>query len=190
MALDDGQSGNFLFVPCKAAGHVAMFKFDVATGTAAPNSPATVPVSNAPRHMAFNPNGKYAYVTQESGTNLVTFNYDAATGLLSGPRNTGGLPNDGAHVMVHPNGNFVFHLARGGNAITVLKVAEDGGLSRVSGVNAGGYDATLTKDGRFLLAVSGSNVRVYAVNATTGALTAAGTGQALNGSQSVAVAVF
>jgi hypothetical protein len=38
--------------------------------------------------------------------------------------------------------------------------------------------------------VSGSSVKAYAVNATTGALTAAGTGTAVNGSQSVAVAAF
>jgi 6-phosphogluconolactonase (cycloisomerase 2 family) len=187
MALDDGASGGFVFVPCKAAGHVAMFKFNTATGSISANSPATVPVGNGPRHMAFNPNGKFAYVTQEGGTALVAFKYDSATGLLSSPMEFGGLPRDGAHVLVHPSGTFVYHIARGGNAVTVLKVAEDGALSKASSVTSGGYDATMTKDGKYLIVVSGANVRVYSIDPATGGLTATGTGQAVNGSQSVAV---
>jgi 6-phosphogluconolactonase len=189
MALDDGVTGNFVFVPCASAGHVAMFKFDVATGQAMPNSPATIPAPGRPRHMAFNPSGKWAYVTHETRTDLTTYAYDSTTGLLSAPRDTT-APNDGAHVLVHPSGTFVFHIARGGGTVTVFRVAADGALSEASKVSGGGYDGTITPDGKYLVVVSGSSIRVYAVNPTTGALTSSGNGQAAGTSQSVAVAVF
>jgi 6-phosphogluconolactonase len=190
MAIDDGVTGNFVFVPCLGAGFVAMFKFDPATGQATPNSPATVAVGGGPRHMAFNPNGKWAYVTQENGSSLTTLAYDSATGILSAPKNVA-APSNGAHVLVHPNGNFVFHISRGGGtaATTVYKVGADGALSEASKVS-GGNDGALTKDGKYLLVVSGTSVKAFAVNAATGALTAAGSGTAVNTAQSVAVATF
>jgi 6-phosphogluconolactonase len=189
MALDDGQTGNFVFVPCASAGYVAMYKFDVATGKATPNSPANISSSNRPRHMAFNPNGKWAYVSHESTGSLTTFAYDATTGLLSSPKETS-APNDGAHVIAHPSGNFVIHIARGGSAVTVYKVGADGALSQASRMAGGGYDGAVTKDGKYLFVVSGSSVKGYAINTTTGALTSAGSGTAANTAQSVAVTVF
>jgi 6-phosphogluconolactonase len=186
MALDDGVTGNFVFVPCAAAGHVAMFKFDLATGKVTPNTPATIASANRPRHMAFNPNGKWAYVSHEGRAALTTFAYDPATGLLSAPKDTA-APADGAHVVAHPSGNFVFHIARGGDTVTVFKVGADGALSEASKVGSGGYDAAVTRDGKYLLVVSGTAVKVYRVDATSGALTAAGSAQAVNSSQSVAV---
>jgi 6-phosphogluconolactonase len=189
MALDDGQSGNFVFVPCASAGHVAQFKFDQTSGALMANTPATVSAPSRPRHMAFNPNGKWAYVTHESKTAITTYAYDAATGLLSAPKDTT-APNDGAHVVVHPSGEFVFHIARGGGTTTVFKVGADGALSEASKVGGGGYDGFITRDGKYLLTVSGSSVRVFSVNPTTGALTSAGMGAAAGTSQSVAVAVF
>jgi 6-phosphogluconolactonase len=139
--------------------------------------------------MAFHPGGKWAYVTHESKTAITTYAYDATTGLLSSPKDTT-APNDGAHVVVDPNGNFVFHIARGGSTTTVFKVGADGTLTEASKVSGGGYDGAITKDGKYLLTVSGSSVRVFSINQTTGALTSAGMGTAAGGSQSVTVAVF
>jgi 6-phosphogluconolactonase len=186
MALDDGQSGNFVFVVAAAAGHVAQFKLDSATGMLTANSPATVAISQRPRHMAFNPNGRFAYVTHESRTALTTFNYDSNTGLLSGPRDTP-TPNDGAHVLAHPSGKFVYHIARGGNAVSGFTVGADGSLTMIERLGSGGYDGTISKDGRYLLVVSGSSLRVYAIDGATGKLTAGATGQALGNSQSVTI---
>ena len=186
MSLDDGQSGNFVFVVAAAAGHVAQFKFDSGTGMLMANSPPTVTISQRPRHMAFNPNGKFAYVTHESRAALTTFNYDAATGLLSMPRDTD-TPNDGAHVLAHPSGKFVYHIARGGNAVSGFSVGADGTLTMIERLGSGGYDGTLSQDGRYLLVVSGTSLRVYAIDGATGKLTAGATGQTLQRSQSVAV---
>jgi 6-phosphogluconolactonase len=190
MVLDDGQTGGFVFVPCADAQHVAMYRFDVASGKLTPNTPATIAAPMRPRHMAFNPNGKFAYLTHESRGAITTFAYDQASGLLSAPRDTT-APGDGAHVLVHPTGNFVFHIARGGGAITVFKVAADGALSSAGSMAISSpYDATLTRDGKYLIVVGGTSVRVFSINAATGALGAAGTGQSVQRSQGVAVTVL
>jgi 6-phosphogluconolactonase (cycloisomerase 2 family) len=91
-------------------------------------------------------------------------------------------------VLVHPNGKFLFHIARSGTT-TVYKIGDDGTLS-AGAKAAGGNDAALTKDGKYLLVVSGATVKAYAVDSNTGALTAAGSGQAANTAQSVTVAAF
>jgi 6-phosphogluconolactonase len=167
-----------------------MYRFDVETGKLTPNTPATIASPQRPRHMAFNPNGKFAYVTHESRGALTTFAYDSTTGLLSSPRDTG-APGDGAHVLVHPTGSFVYHIARGGGAVTVFKVAPDGGLTSAGNVPlASPYDATMTKDGKYLIVVGGTSVRVFTINPTTGLLSAGGSGQSLQRSQSVAVTVL
>jgi 6-phosphogluconolactonase (cycloisomerase 2 family) len=194
MILDDGASGSFVFVPCADAQFVAQFKFDVNTGRLTANAPATIGAPQRPRHMAFNPSGKFAYVTHETRDAITTYSYDAATGLLSAPRDTPARA-DGAHVLVHPGGAFVYQIARGGNAIVVFRVGADGALSTAATVQDGlstPYDATLTRDGRYLIAVNttGNSVRVFAINAETGALTAAGNGMALQRPQSVVVASF
>ncbi len=194
MILDDGLSGNFVFVPCAEAQFVAQFKFDVNTGRLTANTPATVPAPQRPRHMAFNPSGKFAYVTHETRDAITTYSYDAATGVLSAAKDTPAR-RDGAHVLVHPGGQFVYQIARGGSAIVTFRVGADGALTEASTMQDGlnsPYDATLTRDGRYLIAVTttGNSVRVFAINPETGALTAAGNGMALQRPQSVVVTSF
>jgi hypothetical protein len=53
---------------------------------------------------------------------------------LSAPKNTP-APSDGVHGVVHPNGKFLFHIARRG-ATTVYKIGDDGALT--AGAKAAG----------------------------------------------------
>jgi 6-phosphogluconolactonase (cycloisomerase 2 family) len=86
---------------------------------------------------------------------------------------------------VHPNGKFLFHIARSGTT-TVYKIGDDGALT-AGAKAAGGNDGALTRDGKYLLVVSGATVKTFAVDPNTGDLRAAGTGQAANTAQSVTV---
>ena len=133
MILDDGATGNFVFMPCAASGHVALFKFDVATGMLTPNTPPTVATRGRPRHMAFHPSRQFAYVSHENGDPITAFKYDATTGVISAPTNVPG-PADGVHVLVHPNGNFMYQLGRGGNALQINRLGADGAVTAVNRV--------------------------------------------------------
>ena len=53
-------------------------------GLLMPNDPPAVslPPGDGPRHFHFHPNGRWLYSIQEEGSNIVLFDYDAATGRL------------------------------------------------------------------------------------------------------------
>jgi 6-phosphogluconolactonase len=198
MILDDGQSGNYVFVPCRDAGYIAQYKFDTTTGKLTPNSPPTIPAGMGPRHMAFHPSGKTAYLTHEAETTLTTFDYDATTGLLGNPRNTT-VKNDGAHVLVHPNGSLLYEILRGGNTLSVFNVAANGTLTPNNDVTAGlasPYDFTLTPDGRYAIIVNGDDagsklVSSWSLDGATGKVTSTGkTAVSAEVPHSVVVAVF
>jgi 6-phosphogluconolactonase len=193
MILDDGQSANFVFVPCADGPYIAQYRFDASTGRLQPNSPPTVATRARPRHMVFHPSGRFAYVTHERGDPITAFRYDPATGLLSQPTNVPG-PANGAHIMIHANGQFVYLLGRGDNNLQVDRISSDGALtsaSQVSGLSTP-WDFTVTRDWSHLLVVnSGSrSVRSFAVDPTTGALSARGTAATTEAPHGVVVAVF
>ncbi len=84
MAITD-PAGRFLFVPCLGSDHVAVYRIDAETGRLTPNEPATVALARkaGPRHLAFHPNGRFAYVINELDSTLTRFAYDPARGLVS-----------------------------------------------------------------------------------------------------------
>jgi 6-phosphogluconolactonase len=193
MILDDGASGNFVFMPCAASGYVALFKFDATTGMLSPNTPATVATRGRPRHMAFHPSRKFAYVSHENGDPITAFKYDSATGVISDPSNVPG-PADGVHVLVHPNGNFMYQLGRGGNALQINRIAEDGAVAavnRVAGLSTP-WDFTTTKDFTYLFVANsvGNTVRSFSVDATTGLVSSRGMGATQESPHAVVVAEF
>src|SRR5262245_7278224 len=71
----------FLFVPCVAARHVAMFRF--ADGILTPNQPPTVAVNGSPRHIALTPDERFAYVISQSDSMIFSFTLDKTTGRLT-----------------------------------------------------------------------------------------------------------
>ena len=70
MVLSD-PSGRFLFVPATGPNRVMQYRFDVDSGRLAPNDPPFVEggaPDAQPRHMAFHPSGRFAYVINEKDT--------------------------------------------------------------------------------------------------------------------------
>jgi len=63
---------------------VLVDKFDGSSGTLTPNDPpfAKVEPGAGPRHLVFSPNSKFVYVTNELGSTVTVFSYDAAAGTL------------------------------------------------------------------------------------------------------------
>ena len=76
----------FLFVPDRGTDKVYSYRFDAAAGSLAPNDPpfARVPPGSGPRHFAFHPEGKFAYLINEMESRITAFSHDAATGPPDG----------------------------------------------------------------------------------------------------------
>ena len=109
---------------------VCVYRFDANTGTLTPNQPpyASVPPGTGPRHFAFDPNGKFAYVIEEMGSSLTAFTWDAAHGVLhpfetikTVPKDYTGY-NDCAELYFRPDGKFLYGSNRGYDGVTVFAI--------------------------------------------------------------------
>src|SRR5258706_8533214 len=69
---------------------------------------------SGPRHLAFHPDGRFAYLINEMSSTLMALTYDAEHGKLAEFQTVSTLPDkfDGhsscAEVQVHPSGKFVY----------------------------------------------------------------------------------
>ena len=65
--------------------HHRIRRMDATTGKLTPNDPPSTSVApgSGPRHFAFHPNGKFAYVINEISLAVTAFRYDADRGVLT-----------------------------------------------------------------------------------------------------------
>ena len=129
-----------VYVPCKGAGYVAQYRFDPQAGTLTPLTPATVASAPGagPRHIAFHPSGKFAYVINELNLTMTAYAVDAATGALTEIETKSTLPagvtgGSGAAVRVHPSGKFLYGSNRGHDSIVVFALDEATGRMTLRG---------------------------------------------------------
>jgi 6-phosphogluconolactonase len=86
-----------------------------------------------PRHLAFHPNGRWAYVINELDNTVSAFEYDPETGKLEPFQTATTLPeafngeNWTAEIVVHPSGKFLYGSNRGHDSITIFAVDEQNG---------------------------------------------------------------
>ena len=185
MAVTD-HSGRFLFVPCLGSDHVAIYRFDPETGHLTPSAPATValPKGAGPRHIAFHPSERMAYVINELGNTLTSFTYDAAQATFADPQTITTLPagftakSSTAHVRVAPDGLTLYGSNRGQDSIAIFKLDPTTLRPQPPSWENGNGEIkvprhfTLTDDGSLLLATSqGADLlSVFRVTPQSGAL--------------------
>ncbi len=167
---------------------VLVYKLDAANAKLTPNDPpfATLAPGSGPRHLAFRPDGKFAYVINETLLTMTAFAWDGARGELKEIQTLSTLPGarekgfNTAEVYVHPSGKFVYGSNRGHDSIVVYASDEKTGkLTLVEHVNTQGKTPrhfAIHPSGNFLLAENQStdNVVVFRIDPQTGKLTATG----------------
>ncbi|MCS6863066.1 MAG: lactonase family protein, partial [Abditibacteriales bacterium] len=134
-------ANRFAFVADLGLDKVLIYRFDAAKGTLTPNDPpaATVAPGAGPRHFAFHPSGRYAYVINEMGNTVTAFHYDAQKGILTEIQTLSTLPqgytdvSHTAEVQVHPSGKFLYGSNRGHDSIAIYSIDQNTG--RLSLVN-------------------------------------------------------
>ena len=81
-----------------------------------------------PRHLAFHPNGKWAYLINELDSTVTVLSYDGRSGTFKELQVVPTLPEDFrgestcADVQVAPSGRFVYGSNRGHNSIVIYRV--------------------------------------------------------------------
>ncbi|MGR3762911.1 lactonase family protein [Rossellomorea sp. NS-SX7] len=117
---------------------------------------------SGPRHIAFHPNGKFAYVMTELSSEVLVLHYDEKDGRFSEQQYIPAIPedfnetNDGSAIHVSQDGQFVYAGNRGHNSIAVYNVDQDSGkLTFVEWTSTEGNwprDFVLDPTGEFLVA--------------------------------------
>jgi 6-phosphogluconolactonase len=181
-------ANRFAFAADLGLDEVLIYRFDADKGTLSPNDPPFTKVApgSGPRHFAFHPEGKFAYVINEMANTIVAFAYDAEKGSLEPIQTISTLPEGfrgksyTAEVQVHPSGRFVYGSNRGHDSIAIFKVDPATGK-----LTAAGHQSTLGKNprnfaldpgGSFLLAENqdSDSVVVFRIDPQTGGLTQVG----------------
>ncbi|WP_316813682.1 lactonase family protein [Pedobacter heparinus] len=114
---------------------------------------------SGPRHLAFSPNGRFAYLAHEFNGSITVFTY--ANGNLNKIQEIGTVVKDfqgridGADIHVSPDGKFVYETNRGdANTISAFAVQPDGKLSfveTVSTMGKGPRNFSIDPTGKYLL---------------------------------------
>lgn len=114
-----------------------------------------------PRHLAFHPNGKVLYISNELNNTVTACRWQAEGGRLERFQTLSTLPADFtayssvADIHLTPDGKFLYVSNRGHNSLAVYRVsATDGRLEPVGFVSTGGNwprNFTLDAEGKFLL---------------------------------------
>ena len=174
----------FAFVADLGIDKIMIYRLDIEKGTLVANNPpfAKVKPGAGPRHFAFHPNGRFAYVINELDCTVTAFAYESASGALTQLQTITTLPNgfDGsnscAEVRVHPGGKFLYGSNRGHDSIVVYKVdLAKGTLTFVEHETANiktPRNFNIDPTGRFCLVANqgGDSVVVFRIDRQTGAL--------------------
>jgi 6-phosphogluconolactonase len=114
---------------------VLVYRFDSGKGTLVSTGAAgVVEPGSGPRHFAFHPNGKTAYVINEMKSTVTAFSYDSRAGTLKALQTISTLPNgfsgntSTAEVQVTPDGKYLYGSNRGHDSLAIFKIDPKTGL--------------------------------------------------------------
>jgi 6-phosphogluconolactonase len=138
-------SNRFAFACDLGLDRVLSYRFDTAQGKLSAGKPAGLKAGAGPRHLAFRPDGRFAYVVNERTSTLTTFSFDGKTGALAEVQTISTLPdyfdgpNSAAEVGIHPGGKYLYVSNRGHNSVVLFGIdADKGTLTYVEEQGTGG----------------------------------------------------
>lgn len=178
----------FLYVPDLGLDQIRMYRLDASNAKLTAANPGFIKEEPGlgPRHIAFSPNGKHAYVVNELKSVVTVFSHDAASGNLELIQTVSTVPasfsgeNAPAEIEIDRAGKFLYASNRGPGTISVFAIdAGNGTLRQVQVASTGGtFPRAFQIDptGQFLLAgdQKSNQFVIFRVDATTGQLSLTG----------------
>ncbi len=189
-------AGNRFALTCDLGlDRVLVYRFNAAKGALTPNDPPFVSLKagSGPRHLAFHPRGRFAYVINEMVCTMTAFKYDPRRGELTELQTISTLPSDQAmrpsfstaELEVHPSGKFLYGSNRGQDSIVVFAIDQrTGKLTHVENRATGGKTPrhfAIDPTGQYLLAENqdSDSIVMFRIDQQTGRLSP--TGQIVEG---------
>ena len=180
-------ANRYAFVADLGLDKVMIYLFDPEKGLLTVNEPpsASLAPGSGPRHFAFHPSRRFAFVNNEMTSTVTSFAYEETRGTLTEIQTITTLPkphagNSTAEVVVHPNGKFLYVSNRGHDSLAMFLIDEETGRLTVNGHQSTGgkvpRNFNIDPTGQFILAANQStnNVVVLKIDQATGKLTPTG----------------
>ena len=170
---------------------IYIYRLDARRGRLSPAGYGGVAPGSGPRHLAFHPNGRFAYAINELTSTVTAFAWDAgalkAIGTVPAlPQGYQG-PKSGAEIQVHPNGKFLYASNRGeANDIAIFNIdVQTGRLTPAGHVPSGGRTPrsfSVDPSGQYLFVANqdSNNVVVFHIDPINGQLTSTGKSLAIS----------
>jgi 6-phosphogluconolactonase len=187
-SVDFSPDNRFLMSSDLGLDQVLIYRFDPKSSSITANDPpfARVKPGAGPRHFAFHPSARFAYVINEIASTVTAFSYDAARGALTELQTLSTLPqgydgrNSTAEIEMHPSGKFVYGSNRGHHSIAVFAIDQQKGtLTLVENVSTQGEtprNFAIDPSGKFLFAANQQtdNIVLFRIDGETGKLAPTG----------------
>jgi 6-phosphogluconolactonase len=186
-----GPDGQYVYSADLGLDKVLIYKIDAEQSKMIPHGEVAVKPAAGPRHLAFHPNQKFAYVINELDSTVTLLDYDKAKGALSAQQAISTLPADFktpsycADIHIHPGGGFLYGSNRGHDSIVIFSIDQSTGKLTLVGheLTGGKWPRNFGIDpgGKFLLAANQNtdNVVTFRIDAKTGKLTPTGENTAI-----------
>lgn len=176
------------FVADLGLDRIMIYQYDPEKGTLEKNQPSwvTIEAGSGPRHFAFHPSGKYAYLINEMANTVTAMSHDPSSGELEPMQTISTLPQGfqgksyTAEVVVHPSGKFLYGSNRGQDSLAIFRIDPQTGKLTAAGHQSHKIKTprnfAIDPSGQYLLAASqdGNAVVVFRVDPQSGALTPTG----------------
>ncbi|MGC4191623.1 MAG: lactonase family protein [Thermomicrobiales bacterium] len=164
---------------------VAVYPFDRETGALGDPAKVNLAPGAGPRHLAFAPNGRFAYIIDELDSTIVAATWDGATRTLTPFQTVSTLPPDvsetnyPSQILVSPDGRFVYGANRLHDSVAAFAVdAVSGVLAPIGWAPVGAYPRNIAFSPDALWVISSSQhdgaLTVLARDAEAGTLEPAG----------------
>jgi 6-phosphogluconolactonase len=136
-------SKKWIAVPDKGTDKILIYGIG-ATGKLFQVSACDAREGSGPRHIAFHPGGRLAYVINELNSTVAAYRFDPDTGTLRPFQILSSLldrfigNSRGAEIAVSTDGRFVYASNRGSNTVAGFAIDGDGTMTAIGHWNTGG----------------------------------------------------
>lgn len=170
--------GRFIWVTNWGYHTVSAFSI----GTNGVLAAAGVPMTGLalPYKIVAHPTADFVYIVNSTtaGGGIAVYSVNSTTGALTLLQTLGNAVSSPEGMVIDPSGHFLYAASASGSVDAFAINATTGQLTTIGYANtgSGAYGIAIHPNGQYVYAVSsatGNNVRVFAINPTTGGLTLA-----------------
>lgn len=179
--------GEHCYVLDKGGDAVDIYNVDCQTGKMELHARLLTRPGSIPRHIAFHPNGRFAYINTEHIGTVISCRIEQPGGDLTPFQILPTIPEDyvgnyslSSEIAVHPSGKWLYVSNRGHNSIAVFSIDPFSGTLKILG-----WQSTLGEipryfsiepGGRFLYAANqkSGTIQVFSIDLKTGLLSFSG----------------